>query len=91
MVKDAPYPIGLGSYNPSDRRSPLCSYQWISTCNRAAIMNESQVLPGQTASFSFLARAPYDIGEYREYFKPVAEYNAWMQDNVNHIYLRVTH
>lgn len=80
-----PNPVSLGTFRPLDRKSVLCSYQWIN-CTRPALMNEATVAPGQIASFSFLARAPYTNGAFREYFKPVSEYSSWMSDDFNHIY-----
>ena len=86
--KDGPNPVWLGSFAPKDRKSVLCAYSW-STCNRPAVMNEPSVGPGQVATFTFLARAPYNVGEYREYFKPVSEFKTWMSDDHNHIYMKV--
>ncbi len=82
-------PIQLGTWGPLNRSSILCNGSWRS-CNRPALMNEPGVSPGQTASFSFSITAPGQIGEYREYVKPVAELNAWMRDDINHVYLKVT-
>lgn len=82
-------PVNLGTAGPLNRISILCSYVWVS-CDRPTIMNEPIVPPGATASFNILVRAPYTVGEYREYFRPVSEYKAWMSENYNHIYLRVT-
>jgi hypothetical protein len=86
---NGPNPVSLGTFGPIDRKTALCAYSWYS-CNRAAVMSEASVGPGQYATFSFLARAPYNIGEYREFFKPVSEFKSWMTDDYNHIYLKVT-
>lgn len=82
-------PLRLATSDPQDQSSPLCSAGWIS-CNRLSTMNESQVLPGQTASFSTSFKAPSTLGEFRQYVKPVLEYKGWTEDDLNHIYMDVT-
>lgn len=82
-------PTNLGTFEPLNRRSTLCSYAWDS-CDRPTHLSEATVFPGSVGSFTFLARAPYATGEYREFVKPVSEYKSWMSDDYNHIYMRVT-
>lgn len=49
--------------------------------NRIA-MQEPQARPGETATFSFYYTAPKNLesGNYKEYFRPVAEGITWMED-----------
>lgn len=82
-------PISVGTSNPLNRTSSLCDGSWL-TCNRPALVNQPLVKPGQTASFSFSIKTSGQLGESREFFKPLSELNAWMRDDFNHIYLRVT-
>ncbi|MCL5794920.1 MAG: S8 family peptidase [Patescibacteria group bacterium] len=53
---------------------------WVSP-NRIE-MQQSQVAPGETATFSFWMSAPLDMSAsvYREYFRLVAEGVTWMED-----------
>jgi hypothetical protein len=81
-------PMRLATSNPKDRSSKLCDVTWIN-CARIASMDESQVVPGQTASFSFTFQAPSTAGEYREYLRPVLEMKGWTSDDINHIYMNV--
>jgi hypothetical protein len=54
-------------------------------------MDQAQVYPGSDATFSFYAQLPNQVGQVREYFKPVLEYTGWTRDDSNHIFLNVTH
>jgi hypothetical protein len=85
-----PYPTDLGTSDPQDGQSILCTTGWMS-CNRPAKMDQTSVAPGGTATFSFYVKTPSTIGTYREYFKPVVENSGWSEDNYNQIYLNVTH
>jgi hypothetical protein len=60
---------------------------WI-TVNRANVMNESIVAPGEYATFTFDIQAPSTSGTYSEYFRPIAENLTWMNDTG--IYWNVT-
>ena len=82
------YPMTLGTSNPLDHNASICTASWIK-CSRPSLMSEAGTYPGQVASFSFTAKAPGQLGEYREYFKPLAEGNSWGSDNPNHIYFNV--
>lgn len=44
-------------------------------------MNGTRVNPGEIAEFSFVGHAPLQTGIYREYFAPVAEGKAWMNNS----------
>lgn len=88
-TNSGPNPLRLGTSEPENRNSILCTASWIS-CSRPAVMDQSSVPPGGTASFSFMIKTPGQIGTYREYFKPVMEWSGWGEDNYNQIYLNVT-
>jgi hypothetical protein len=83
-------PLRLGTSNPQDGNSVYYDSSWISS-NRAAGPIENEVRPGQTATFGFYVTAPQQLGQHRQYFRPVLEYNGWMRDDYNHIYMNVTH
>jgi hypothetical protein len=85
-----PYPTDLGTNDPQDGNSILCTTTWMA-CNRPAKMDQTSVAPGGTATFSFYIKTPSTTGVYREYFKPLVEYSGWSEDNYNQIYLNVTH
>lgn len=73
--------VGVGTSKPIDRHSPFCNVDWVrSSCNRAAIMLESEVKPGQTATFEFWMTAPLQTGVYNEYFNLVMDGTAWLRD-----------
>lgn len=76
---DGSFPIHLGTDRPMDGSSQLWHSSWLSV-NRAAKMNEVSVAPGSEATFSFGIQAPTAPGVYRQYFRPLAENLAWMND-----------
>jgi hypothetical protein len=82
--------VDLGTSIPQDHNSVLCTTGWMS-CNRPVTMDQTQVYPGGDATFSFYAQLPNQVGQVREYFKPVLEYTGWTRDDSNHIFLNVTH
>ena len=85
-----PNPADLGTADPENGTSILCTTGWLS-CDRPATMDQSSVAPGQIATFSFPVKAPGKIGQYREYFKPVLEFKGWTDDKPYEIYLNVNH
>jgi hypothetical protein len=70
----------LGTNAPHDRLSKFCDSTWLS-CSRPSAMSESQVAPGEFATYSFWYRAPYAAGSYTEHFKLVVEGRAWLNEN----------
>jgi len=84
-----PNPADLGTSNPQDQMSPLCTNTWIS-CNRPAVLDQSTLAPGQEGTFSFAIKAPSTLGVYRQYVRPVLEYKGWTRDDSNVIYMNVT-
>jgi len=71
--------IKLGTDRTRDRSTTFYdSATWFSA-NRAATLTQAVVLPGQTGTFSFVLKAS-SPGQYREYFRPVVEGVAWLND-----------
>jgi hypothetical protein len=74
------YPIRLATSHITDRTSLFYdSNSWISP-NRVATMNESEVKPGETATFTFNIQSPDLEGTLKEYFQLVVEGKTWMED-----------
>jgi hypothetical protein len=68
----------LGTYNPQDRTSVFCTTGWLS-CNRSATVSDN-VIPGATGTFIFPIKTPSINGNYKEYFRPLNEGQAWLTD-----------
>lgn len=82
-------PVRLGTSSPQSRTSNLCDpATWIA-CNRPTTLKETAVNPGETGHFNFLIKVPYSPGNYREFFKPLAENNAWTNDSDQSLGIRV--
>lgn len=92
--RDGVNPARLGTWNAPDHRSEYCDVLWLkldSHCNRAGKLVESQVNPGDTFHFETYIHAPNQGGQFREWFKPVLEWRAWMTNDTNfHIYVNST-
>lgn len=75
----------LGTTRQLDRESLIHApaifgeTKWIS--GSRIKMNNTRVNPGETAEFSFIGHAPEQVGIYREYFAPVTEGKAWMNNS----------
>lgn len=69
----------LGVSRPIDRASQFTDSSWISN-SRATRLLESSVPPGEIGTFEFTIQAPSTTGTYKEYFNPVAEGRAWLND-----------
>ena len=80
--------VKSGASNPRGRSSPFCDASW-PDCTRSALLKESSVAPGAIGTFEFWYKAPSNYGEYREYYTPVAEGIAWMNDLGLNFYTRV--
>ena len=81
-------PVKLGTFNPTDRQSPFCTTGWMG-CNRAALLEEDSVAPGEIGTFQVTIKAPRQPGEYREFYRPLAEGLAWFPTFNNNMYIRV--
>jgi hypothetical protein len=89
--------VNLGTTNPRDRVTSVMynPADWLSIA-RATTLDEASVAPGQVGTFTFVVRAP-EVSATTvtdEYFAPVADGIAWM-DNVsawpyNAVFLRYT-
>lgn len=71
--------LHMATSRPIDRTSQLYDTTWFSP-GRPAQMNETSVAPGLTATFDFVLKAPATAGSYNEYFNPVADGHAWLND-----------
>ncbi|MEO5499358.1 MAG: hypothetical protein ABIR46_02575, partial [Candidatus Saccharimonadales bacterium] len=73
-------PLKLGTSRGLDRSSSLEDISWLSA-SRPALMKETTVAPGQTATFEFWIKASDSkYGSFAEYFNPVLEGRAWLND-----------
>jgi hypothetical protein len=61
---------------------------WLSP-NRTATTNEAVVLPGATASFTFVLRAPPAAGKHVLRLRPVVDGVAWLEDEGVHVQITV--
>jgi len=77
--KDGAHPVRLGTSSPVDRTSLFSNASWMSS-SRASSLSETSVAPGDTGTFNFTFTTPSSYGSYKEYFRPVAEGQAWMND-----------
>jgi hypothetical protein len=71
-------PVRLGTTTPMDRSSPFYTPgDWISA-GRMTDLDQVQVDPGQVGRFTWIATAPQQVGDYTEYYGPLAEGVTWM-------------
>jgi|GEM_PF-829130 len=70
--------LRLGTSNPQDRTSVFKDSSWAS--NTRIDMQETSVLPGDTATFKFSVTAPATVGAYKEYFNLLIEGTSWLND-----------
>ncbi|MDB5168824.1 MAG: hypothetical protein JWO41_180 [Candidatus Saccharibacteria bacterium] len=73
-------PVRFGTTNSQGHASALCDSTWL-WCGRPATLRETTVAPGQTGHFNFYIKTPSTPGQFREYFKPLAENYAWTADS----------
>lgn len=69
----------LGTAHPLDRSSVFHDSTWPGQ-NRAAILKESTVAPNSIGTFEFWITAPAGGFNGNEYFRPVADGVAWLND-----------
>jgi Bacterial Ig domain len=92
-----PSVVRLGAENPRDRSSTMFNpADWYSA-QRAALLDEASIAPGQTGTFTFVVRAPEITAATvsDEYFAPVADGFAWMDNPggawpMNAVFIRYT-
>jgi hypothetical protein len=88
--------VRLGTTNPRDRSSAFANSTWLLP-NRATPLDQPFVEPGKTGRFTFNVTAPNvsTTTVFDEYFAPLAELRAWMENNPenwhpNGVFLRYT-
>jgi hypothetical protein len=92
-----PSVVRLGTTNPRDRASGMYNpADWLANF-RATTLDEASIAPGQTGTFTFVVRAPEvdAVTVTDEYFSPVADPLAWMENPggawpQNGVFLRYT-
>jgi hypothetical protein len=75
----------LGTTNPRDRISAFSNGTWVIPGARATSLDQPFVQPGGIGRFSFTVTAPSVSATtaFNEYFAPVAEGRAWMENDAN--------
>jgi len=88
--------VRLGTSNPRDRLSSFANSSWLNRA-RATPLDQAFVEPGKSGRFTFTVTAPSvsRTTVYNEYFAPLAESRAWMENNAanwppNGVFLRYT-
>ena len=76
--RDGAIPVRIGATNPMDRSSVFFTPgDWISP-SRLTNIDQATTDPGQVGRFTWIVTAPQQLGEYSEYFGPLAESVTWM-------------
>jgi Big-like domain-containing protein len=88
--------VRLGTTNPRDRGSVFANTTWINA-GRPTPLDQAFVEPGRVGRFTFTVAAPNVTATavFDEYFAPLAEGRAWMENDVanwppNGVFLRYT-
>jgi hypothetical protein len=88
--------VRLGTTNPRDRASALFNATW-TNAGRPTALDQPFVEPGKVGRFTFTVQAPSVAATtvFDEYFAPLAELRAWMENDVanwppNGVFLRYT-
>lgn len=71
--------LNLATSNPKDRSSVMRDSSWPSG-NRPTTLKEGSVDPGKIGTLEFSIKTPLEPGTYNEYFLPVADGIAWLED-----------
>jgi hypothetical protein len=76
--------VRLGATNPRDRASAFANSSWILP-SRPTNLDQSFVQPGQIGRFTFTMTGPAVSAttQFNEFFAPVAEGRAWMENDAN--------
>jgi hypothetical protein len=77
--------VALGVNGDSNSFSALGMNAGWASANRLAIQNESSVLPGGIASFTFTVKAPFSAGVVTIPVRPVVDGVAWLEDQGVHV------
>jgi hypothetical protein len=70
--------VKLGTTSPQDRSSIFSDNTWAS--GSRILMQQTSIIPGETATFNFSITAPASAGSYKECFNVLAENITWMND-----------
>jgi Bacterial Ig domain len=88
--------VRLGTTNPRDRASAFANSTWLNA-GRPTPLDQPFVEPGKVGRFTFTITAPRVTATtvYNEYFAPLAELRAWMENDAarwppNGVFLRYT-
>ena len=88
--------VRLGTTNPRDRSSAFANSTWINA-GRPTPLDQPFVEPGRVGRFTFTVTAPNVAATtvFNEYFAPLAELRAWMENDAanwppNGVFLRYT-
>lgn len=81
--------ISLYTYDPKYRRSDFDPGTWLSS-EQVKRINQSTVMPGETASLSFELHAPATEGLYEETFHLASEDTAWINGGEITLSINVT-
>jgi hypothetical protein len=69
----------LATTNPKDRASVFSNTTWLGTDNnRAALLKDGTLHPGETGTFNFTMTAPESTGTFDEWFGVVIEDKRWV-------------
>lgn len=100
-TNSGPTPVRLGMSHPKDRASSFYNTSWVSPTRSATITKRvngdgsttatTTINPGETARFEFTVTAPpvTSTTTFTEFYQPLAETAAWMQDYGVHLQFTV--
>lgn len=80
-------PVRIATVDPQNRVSSFYDSSWVSP-SRPGTMQQAQVAPGETGTFTFTIQAP-GPGSYNERFSLVADNQAWLNDPGMYFYFDV--
>ena len=76
--RDGAIPVRVGTGVPRNHASPFYTAgDWINS-GRPTGLDSEKTLPGEVGRFTWIATAPQQVGDYTEYYEPVAEFVTWM-------------
>ncbi len=76
LASTSKYKLKLGTADSFDRDSVFYHSSWVSN-NRAAVMQQDVIAPGESTEISFIIKAS-KLGVWQESFQPVIEYKEWL-------------
>ena len=76
--RDGAIPVRIGTWVPRSHASPFYTAgDWINS-GRPTGLDSEMTLPGEVGRFTWISTAPQQVGDYTEYYEPVAEFVTWM-------------